>query len=68
MDAIDSNVTAAFRHIERAVTDGCSLWAKCADSRCDLEVVRPGKVQCSDFCGDVSSSLKTVNTFETGEA
>ena len=27
-----------------------SFWRTCNDERCDLQVVRPGKVQCSDYC------------------
>ncbi len=33
------------------VADGFgSEWVKCSHPLCDLEVVRPGKVQCSDWC------------------
>lgn len=32
------------------VSDGCQEWEKCGDLRCDLQVVRPGKVQCSGYC------------------
>jgi hypothetical protein len=34
-----------------------SVWFKCKYGMCDLEVVRPGKVQCSGFCeGEVDDS------------
>lgn len=34
------------------VDDGFgSVWEGCDDSRCDIQVVRPGKVQCSNYCG-----------------
>lgn len=33
------------------VDDGFgSTWTKCLHPLCDLQVVRPGKVQCSDWC------------------
>ena len=33
------------------VTDGWGgTWRKCSHSSCDLQVVRPGKVQCSGYC------------------
>ena len=34
------------------VEDGFGMTAiGCWDRRCDIQVVRPGKVQCSNFCG-----------------
>lgn len=27
-----------------------SVWLKCKHPLCDLQVVRPGKCQCSDWC------------------
>ena len=33
------------------VSDGHgSTWRKCSHSSCDLQVVRPGRVQCSGYC------------------
>ncbi len=34
---------------DRMVSDGFALWMRCG-SRCTLEVVRPGKVQCDGHC------------------
>ena len=28
-----------------------SMWLKCELPECDLHVVRPGNVQCSNYCG-----------------
>ena len=35
---------------ETTISDGCTEWTKCQHPLCDLQVVRPGKVQCSDWC------------------
>ena len=32
-----------------------NCWAKCDHALCDLQVVRPGKVQCSDWCAPMSA-------------
>ena len=49
------------------VEDGFGgAWVKCDDPRCDLEVVRPGKVQCSDFCDESNGSTEATST-EGGE-
>lgn len=29
-------------------------WLICAHPKCDLQIVRPGKVQCSEYCEDLS--------------
>ena len=29
-----------------------NCWLVCHDVRCDLQIVRPGKVQCSNYCMD----------------
>jgi hypothetical protein len=35
----------------RFLRDGFgSVWEKCGHLECDLQIVRPGKVQCSGFC------------------
>lgn len=50
------------------VEDGFgSVWVKCKHPLCDLEVVRPGKCQCSDWCdfvdalGDPETSSRHVD-------
>lgn len=43
---------------EREVSDGFgSTWVKCRSLACDLQVVRPGKVQCSGICNEVGMDL-----------
>ena len=43
------------RALEPTVADGFGgEWLKCSKPDCDLQVVRPGKVQCSNSCGRVS--------------
>lgn len=29
-----------------------NIWMKCRSPECDLQIVRPGKVQCSDYCDE----------------
>jgi len=33
-----------------------SVWYKCDYPKCDLEIVRPGKVQCSQYCDDAQNN------------
>lgn len=38
---------------EDEVEDGFgSCWIKCRSPKCDLQVVRPGKAQCSNYCDE----------------
>lgn len=41
-------------------------WAKCGHLKCDLQIVRPGKVQCSGFCegATFASSFHSSGTSE----
>lgn len=32
--------------MDNIITDGYSEWQKCSRTDCDLQIVRPGKVQC----------------------
>lgn len=44
----ESNWETIFRKRDREISDGFgSVWFKCHRKDCALEVVRPGKVQCS---------------------
>jgi hypothetical protein len=48
---IDALRAEAALALVQEVTDGFgSTWSKCSHSSCDLQVVRPGKVQCSGYC------------------
>jgi hypothetical protein len=41
---------------EELVEDGFgSTWSKCSHPLCDLQVVRPGKSQCSNWCNFITS-------------
>lgn len=40
------------------VEDGWgNQWPVCGHNECDLEIVRPGKVQCSGHCNDLCGWL-----------
>jgi hypothetical protein len=50
------------------ITDGFAEWVKCARSDCDLQVVRPGKVQCSgeyDDMGCPDDVISLIAALET---
>jgi hypothetical protein len=63
VEAIDFYVGGSARPVP-VVDDGSGLVEGCTDPRCDLEVVRPGSVQCSNFCG---RSSRPSTTGEAGE-
>lgn len=39
------------------VDDGWGITEGCTDPRCDIEIVRPGSVQCSNYCGRSSDPV-----------
>lgn len=50
---------------EPTVSDGFgNEWMRCPDPRCDLHVVRPGKVQCSDYCAEHAENPARVGETE----
>lgn len=51
----------------RYVEDGFgSAWQMCGHPQCDLQAVRPGKAQCSDFCAVAASEATPSDNPQVG--